>query len=247
MPFTTAHIAAVLPINKHYGKYFSTIGLIIGSVSPDLEYIIRMTLLGHYGHTTLGIFIFDLPVGFALYIIYYGIIHKKLIAHLPQILYSRFSETESFEWIPYLKKNFFIIIISLFVGTITHLVWDSFTHDKEYLLARYLTILVNNVTLFGRMYPVYAILQVISTIVGMIFIFWFIHQLPQKAKIQRTDIRKIKRYWLNVIILAILIGIIRLAFGIPNEKLLGQLLVISMSASLLSLIIVSWLSKSTLK
>ena len=247
MPFTTAHIAAVLPIGKYYGKYFSTVGLMIGSISPDLEYIIRMTLLGHYGHTTLGIFIFDLPVGFALYVVYHGIVHKKLIAHLPQILYSRFSETESFEWIPHLKKSFFIIILSLFVGTITHLVWDSFTHDKEYLLARYLTILVKNVTLFGRMYPVYAILQIISTVVGMIFIFWFVYQLPQKAKIQRTDPKRIKKYWLNVIILAIFIGIIRLALGIPNEKLLGQLLVISMSASLLSLIIVSWLSKSTLK
>lgn len=247
MPFTTAHVAAILPIEKHFGRYFSTTALIIGSVSPDLEYIIRMTLLGHYGHTILGIFIFDLPVGFALYIIYHGVVHKKLIAHLPQFFYSRFSDAENFEWIPYIKKNLFTIIISLLLGTVTHLVWDSFTHNEEYVLARYLTILVNNVTFLGKQYPIYAIFQIISTVVGMIYIFWFVYQLPQKPKIQETNPVKIKKYWLSIVMLAILIGIIRIAVGIPDEKLLGQLLVISMSASLLSLIIVSWLSKSQLK
>ena len=247
MPFTIAHIAAVLPIDKYFRKYFSIMGLIIGSISPDLEYILRMTLLGHYGHRFIGIFIFDIPVGFALYIIYYGIVHKVLIAHLPQFFYSRFSNTENFEWILYLKKNYLIIILSLLIGTLTHFIWDSLTHDEEYVLARYLTILTKKVTFLGKMYPVHSILQVMSSILGMIFIIWFVYKLPHKIKIQPTGLGEIKRYWVFVIILAIIIGIIRIAIGIPHEKLFGQLLVIGMSATLLSLIIVSWLSKSNLK
>lgn len=68
MPFTTAYIAVILPLKKYCTHVLSISSLAIGSMAPDFEYFIRMTLYGHYGHTLIGIFIFDIPLGLILYI-----------------------------------------------------------------------------------------------------------------------------------------------------------------------------------
>lgn len=68
MPFTTAYIAVILPLKKYCPHVLSISSLAIGSMAPDFEYFIRMTLYGYYGHTLIGIFIFDIPLGLILYI-----------------------------------------------------------------------------------------------------------------------------------------------------------------------------------
>jgi Domain of unknown function (DUF4184) len=242
MPFTTAHIVAIIPFKKYTPNPLSISGLVIGSMVPDFEYFIRMTLFGHYGHTIGGIFFFDLPIGLILYIIFHAIVRKSTIVHLPNYLYFRVGSADCFDWKPYFKKCFFKIIISIFIGILTHFFWDGFTHDKEYFFAKYMTILLHKINIFGHLIPLHFVLQMFSTLIGMIILFWYIHTLPVKPKNQIKTNKQIVTFWILVLLLAIIIGVVRWSIGMPNEKIIGQLIVVSVSASLLSLIIISFFS-----
>lgn len=242
MPFTTAHIVAIIPFKKYTPNPLSISGLVIGSMVPDFEYFIRMTLFGHYGHTIGGIFFFDLPIGLILYLIFHAIVRESTIVHLPNYFYFRVGSAESFAWKPYFKKYFFRIIISIFIGIFTHFLWDGFTHDEEYFFAKYMTILLHKINVFGHLIPLHFVLQMLSTLIGMIILFWYIHKLPEKPKNQIKTDKQIINFWILVLLLAIIIGVVRWSIGMPNEKIIGQIIVVSVSASLLSLIIISFFS-----
>jgi hypothetical protein len=246
MPFTTAHIAAILPLKKFCPQIFSISSLVIGSMIPDFEYFIRMTLYGHYGHTLNGIFIFDIPLGIILYIIFHEIVRLPSITYLPTYFYSRFGSAAHFEWKPYFLKNFAKIVLSLFIGIMTHFIWDSFTHDEEYFFAKYVPILLENINVFGHNMPLHYFLQILSTFVGMIILFWYAHLLPSKYSKRVKSNEKIFNFWVLVLILAVIIGSIRWSIGMPNEKIVGQLIVVCVSSSLLSLLIVSFISTKKL-
>jgi hypothetical protein len=98
MPFTFSHPALVLPLKYLPQRFYSLTGLIIGSMTPDFEYFIRMTVGSIYSHTFWGIFYFDLPVGIALCFIFHGIVRDQLIDHLPAPLRERFWSLKSFNW-----------------------------------------------------------------------------------------------------------------------------------------------------
>jgi Domain of unknown function (DUF4184) len=239
MPFTSAHVVAVLPFKKYSTHIFSFTALIIGSIVPDFEYFVRMTLYGHYGHTLLGIIIFDIPLGLLIYIIYNSTVRQAVISYLPNYLFSRVESPIIFDWKFYFRHNFLKILFSLFIGILTHFFWDGFTHDEEYYFARFFTFLLLKITIFNITLPLHFILQLLSTFIGMFILFWHIHFLPHNDKVQIKSNQELLKFWAFVTILAIIIGCIRWAFGMPNEKIIGQFIVVCVSASMLSLIIVS--------
>jgi hypothetical protein len=237
MPFTLSHIAAVLPFRKYTPKKLSFTALVIGSMVPDFEYFVRMTLYGHYGHTFSGIFLFDIPMGMILYCLYQGIIQQPLIKHLPPFLFVRYSNTLIPDWSEYLRSRFLFILLSLIIGIITHFIWDGFTHDDEYQVARYVPFLLQNVPFRGHLLPVHFILQILSSIVGLMIIFFWIFLQPRQS-VQPLPVVQLVKFWLLVIVGTLLIGYIRYLAGIPTEKLFFQYIVISISAFLLSLLLV---------
>jgi hypothetical protein len=240
MPFTTAHIAAILPLTKFVPHYLSLTGLIIGSMVPDFEYFIRMTLLGHYGHTFGGIFFFDIPIGMILYILYHGLVRQAVITHLPPYFYKRASHLLFFDWKFHFKSYYFTIIFSIFIGTLTHFIWDGFTHDEEYILARYLRILLVKISILGYYYiPLYSLLQILSSFIGMILVFGAIDRQVVNPLIQKKTTQIIYYFWIKVLIISLLIGIARCSIGIPNEKLMGQLIVVTISSFMFGLLVVS--------
>jgi hypothetical protein len=248
MPFTSAHIAAILPFKKQTPHVFSLSGLVIGSMVPDFEYFVRMTLYGHYGHTFWGIFFFDIPLGVVLYLLFHAFVRRSTILHLPDYFYIRTANAEDFDWKSYFKIHFFKIILSIFIGVLTHFIWDGFTHDEEYYVARFFTFLFIDIEFLGKQIPLHFLLQIISTFVGMGILVWYIHRLPQSQFKQSKPNREIIKFWTWVVILGIIIGIVRWSFGMPNEKIVGQLIVVSVSASLLSWLIISFVySKKVLK
>lgn len=76
MPFTFSHPAIVLPFLKN--KNVSATALIIGSMSPDLEYFFRMKIQSENSHTFLGIFLIDFPLGFIVMMLFHEIIKKTI-------------------------------------------------------------------------------------------------------------------------------------------------------------------------
>jgi len=239
MPFTISHIAAVLPAWKKTPHIFSFTGLVVGSMAPDFEYFIRMTLYGHYGHTMAGIFIFDLPIGILIYILYHGIVRFQMIRHFPRILYARFSRYMQTDWETYLRDRYARVVVSILIGIVTHLVWDGFTHDREYIVAIYLPALLTNIHLAGLTWPLYAFLQTISSIAGIVILLVFIYKMPPTTDEPALPPKKLFRYWSYVGLTAGILFVLRWSAGVPNEKIPGQIVVISMSAVMLSLVLIS--------
>lgn len=233
MPFTFSHPAIILPLNYLSKKWFSMTGLVIGSLTPDFEYFIRMKIESNYSHTFWGIFYFDLPLGILLTFIFHNIVKDKLFENLPKELNQRFITIEKQNWNKYFTENWMIVILSIIIGTISHIFWDSFTHESGFFVKN-IAGLSNSFEIFGKQIKYLKILQHSSTLIGAIAIAYAIYQLP-KVETVKTKINL--KYWL-------IVGLITLSiFGLrinteENSKLVGNLIV-SLIASLMIGIIIT--------
>lgn len=198
MPFTFSHPAIVLPLIKKYGKYFSATGLIAGSIAPDFESFIKIGGQKMYSHTWIGIFWFDLPLAFALYLLFHVFIKVPLINHLPTLLENRFIKFKAVNWLLDLRTNLLLVIASLLIGISSHLLWDAFTHLNLYNPDSQLSnIKVGKVRL-------YILLQYSCSIIGLWYVINFIYKMPVSQSYNKSDNKFL--YWLYITLIAILMG-----------------------------------------
>ncbi|AWV99099.1 DUF4184 family protein [Arcticibacterium luteifluviistationis] len=244
MPFTLAHTAAILPFRRFFSKYFSISGLIMGSMAPDFEFFLRVTLYGIWGHTWWGVLFFNLPVSIILCLYFHIYVKKSLIDHLPPFLYQRLAKYKNLDWYIYFKKNWLKVILSILVGVLTHFIWDNFTHEPNYIFPFYLDILSSVFLLNEKPLAVYTVLQILSSIIGMLYFFYFMAKMPKEEGLNALAYTKRKRYWIWVSIVFCLVIIVRYAIGVPDEKPIGQIIVVSVSASLISISLISQLFKN---
>lgn len=241
MPFTFSHPAIVLPLTYLPRKWFSLTGLVIGSLTPDFEYFLRMKVQSNYSHTVSGIFWFDLPLGLLLAFIFHNIVRNNLLESLPKPFKSRLLKFNQFDWNGYFKRNWFIVIVSIIIGAASHIFWDSFTHESGYFVQAIPT-LTNTVDLFGTQLPIFKIIQHSSTVIGGLVIIFAILKMPANKDVsERFNIK----YWIILTVLTLTIISIRFLCGL-DYKLYGQVMVTGISAGLISLILTSWLTKRKL-
>lgn len=232
MPFTFSHPAIVLPLVFLPRKWFSLTGLIIGSLTPDFEYFIRMKIQSDYSHTVGGLFWFDLPLGLLLAFLFHNLVRNSLFDNSPPFLKSRFSLFRQFNWNHYFKKNVLVVVVSILIGAASHLFWDSFTHPHGYFIER-LPALSQSIQLFGKDIPFFKILQHSSTVLGGLAIAFVIYQLPTH-KITNKKINP--NYWIILFGLTISIVLVRFINGHEINQY-GNVIVTAISAGLLSLIL----------
>ena len=201
MPFTFSHPAIVLPATYLPKKYYSLSALIIGSMTPDFEYFIRMKDYSKYSHTWEGLFWFDVPLGLALLFTFHNVVRNTLIEYLPFSLNIRFSVFDKFNWNTYFRKNIIVVLISLIIGIASHLFWDSFTHDGGYF-AETLPILKDKLNILN--YHIYGstLFQYISTVIGGMVMLVFIFKMPEG---RNTKQRNILNFWLLVSLVMIFV------------------------------------------
>lgn len=234
MPFTFSHPALILPLTYLPQKWFSLTGLIIGSITPDFEYFIRMKIQSDYSHTIGGLFWFNLPLGIILAFLFHNVVRNTLFNNLPEILKSRLSKFKSFKWKSYFKSNWIVVLVSIFTGAASHILWDSFTHDHGYFVEK-IPALSSQVSILGFQVPILKILQHSSTLIGGIIVLYAFYKIP-KEEINRTKINV--KYWGIIVILSFGIIAARLIGGL-DYKLFGHLIVTFISAILISIIVSS--------
>jgi len=227
MPFTFSHPALVLPLTYLPRKWYSLTGLVIGSLTPDFEYFIRMRIQSNYSHTILGLLWFDLPIGLLLALAYHNIVRDSLLDNFPTLLKSRLSVFRQFDWNIYFKKKWFVVIISIIIGIVSHLCWDSFTHNDGYFVQT-IPFLTNTVEFFGMHATIFKIIQHSSTLLGGIVIAWAILKLPRVKSV--TGQFNIK-YWGIIICLTFTIIALRLISGL-DYRLYGHVVATGISAGL---------------
>jgi hypothetical protein len=228
MPFTFSHPAIVLPFRFLPKQWFSMTGLIIGSVTPDFEYFLRMKIQSQYSHTITGLLWFDLPLGLLLSLVFHNLIRESLFNNLPSILKSRLLNFLAFDFNKYLKVNWIKVVISILIGTATHILWDGFTHDSGFFVS-IIPELSNKIQFIHL--PVFRIIQHLSTLIGGFIVVIAILKLPVDRNISKgLDIK----YWITLFALSLVIILTRLLIGFDN-KFYGHLIATSISAVIISL------------
>jgi hypothetical protein len=165
MPFPLAHPAAVLPLRRYCPRFLSLPALVIGSITPDLGYFFVSRHLDELTHRLLGTFVFCLPVGLILLSLFYAF-RSAAVGILPgryQRVFQPLCQRPSGTW----SANIF----SLLIGSWSHLVWDSFTHQDGWLVG-HLTILQSPLAVVaGRTMRVCHVLWYASSFLGVAWVF----------------------------------------------------------------------------
>lgn len=238
MPFTFSHPAIILPLTYLPRRWFSLTGLIIGSLTPDFEYFIRMTPYSLYSHTLSGLFWFDIPLGLLLCFIFHNLVRDSLCSNLPTELASRLTIFKQFDWNQYLKTHGFVVIVSILIGAFSHLFWDSFTHGYGYFVEK-IPFLSHTFSVFGKQIAIFKILQHSSTLTGGLVIMFAFWTLPvDKNVVQQVNVK----YWFILISLTFILLAIKFLSGL-NIREYGKVIVSFITAGLVSLILTPVLLK----
>lgn len=234
MAFTLAHPAAVIKFTKRHKSYINNTAMILGSMAPDFEYFIHCKPVSIIGHTVKGFLLINLPLTIVLYFVFYKIIKNKLIPNFPKkfnqhlhLLYKDEVRLINF-------KEFIIFCYSSFIGMITHVFWDSFTHKSGYFVNR-IELLSNSILNI----PIYKYLQHGSTMLGFVIIIEFILKL-EKANIYNYSIGLKIKYWLLVLLISILIFCI--ITYINKDFSIGAIVISIINSGFLSILLISAIS-----
>ncbi|WP_404960715.1 DUF4184 family protein [Streptomyces sp. 147326] len=141
MPFTLSHAAAVLPAIRRTGRARGPLvasALVLGSFAPDTFYFTDAIVggvmaYGSFTHSLPGVFTLDAVLTAAL-VGCWLLLREPLIALLPRGWRGRVhafvrGEHWSARRLPALAAWFYA---SAVVGSLTHVVWDSFTHGDRW-------------------------------------------------------------------------------------------------------------------
>jgi hypothetical protein len=163
MPWTFAHPAAILPLRRFCPAVLDFSALVIGSMVPDLGYYVFHSRLAHSAHTFVGSVLVCLPIGLVLWATFH-LMRKPFCFVLPQphrCALAAFATTPS-SWHP---RALISAGVSVLLGTWTHIVWDSFTHNTW--VVKQLPLLRESAFQVGIVeFPWYVLLQHLSTVVG---------------------------------------------------------------------------------
>jgi hypothetical protein len=236
MPFTFAHPALVLPLKILPKRWFSFTGLIIGSLTPDFEYFLRMRINSIYSHTIFGAFWFDLPIGILLAFIFHNIVRDPLFDNLPIVFKSRVWRFKQIDWNRHFRKHWPIIVTSTFIGIASHIFLDSFTHKNGYFVDR-IEFLKYVVEFHGKFFLMIKLIKHFCTALGLFVIAYAFFKLPaDKVESAKFNIK----YWgVFGLIIMILVGF-QLINGI-TYSMYGHLAVTIISATFVSLITTPWI------
>jgi hypothetical protein len=236
MPFTFSHPALVLPFSK---KWFSLTALVAGSIAPDFEYFFRLKAHAEYSHDWDGLFWFDLPLALFLMWIYNRFVKNKLIDHLPSYFNRRLSPLKN-SGKRFFKHHWIIIIISVLIGGASHIIWDSFTHLDGFF-ASMVPLMAKWVEVYGFTFPISFILQVVSSVIGLLIIFISIAGMPV-GQLTNTG-NNVTRYWVKIIAAGLLVLIIRFPTGLMSTGFVGDVIDTFIAGALTGLLVVTFTTK----
>jgi hypothetical protein len=180
MPFTLCHPAIVLPLYRRNMYITSLPGLVIGSMAPDFVYFFSFGISGALTHTPLGILVFCVPAGLAVYLLYQSLIREAMLAWMPDQMSTRMRKPD--HWPLRDLRSLGAVTGSLAIGAASHIAWDAFTHADTVIVNSH-PIFTSLVTLGRYQIPLFKILQYLSSLVGFIviaryFAVWFKRSLP---------------------------------------------------------------------
>jgi hypothetical protein len=186
MPFTFSHAAAAWPFRK---TPLEMAALVIGCFAPDFPYFMFIRRYGYIGHTLPGVFFFDLPVSLVVLWLFYAYQKQPLSMLLPKGIRVRLKQGEG-DYAFWPPARLALNVVSILIGTATHILWDSFTHTF-YWPYHHLSFLsdVVHVPVGGDM-QMFKVLQYASTLFGLVFVaiwIWSWYRATKPVELRATN------------------------------------------------------------
>ncbi|WP_224999336.1 DUF4184 family protein [Cesiribacter sp. SM1] len=204
MPFTLAHPAGALPLKWIKKDWFSTTGLVVGSMAPDYEYFLKQYPSPSLGETLWGALLFDLPLALIVALIFHLLVKRPLIRNLPQPYDHRLSGYAQTSFLAYLGKHWLVFVFSMLLGIASHFLLDWSTHPFKGPLGN--TAFTEVVTIGSLRTRPLIVAERTFDVVGTLVLFLLIMRLnkPASAFTKASATNK----WIFWILLFITIGLL---------------------------------------
>lgn len=219
MPYVFAHPAAAVPLHVLLGRSAVPSALVIGSIAPDLWYLLYLVDREH-AHSVPGLFWFCLPAGLLLYTAFHRLFKEPILALMPALLAARLASwtCRSLPRVPWRA-----VVVSLLAGSIAHLAWDALTHSSVLFVDR-AVIAIKGYDLQARQ-----LLQHGSTLLGSAFLAgWLWRKLRARPAARPPGLAVLPMPLRAVILAALLFLSIwpfwHVAFDVPASKLADVIL-----------------------
>jgi hypothetical protein len=131
VPFTGSHPAAVLPL---IGIGLAPSALVIGSLSPDIPYFAPGPFDASATHSLTGIVTVDVLLSLGVYLVWHTLLVPAAVAIAPPSLRSRLPAGAATGLRPRIAsaRLVLLVVLACAVGALTHVAWDSFTHQGRW-------------------------------------------------------------------------------------------------------------------
>ena len=185
MPCTFSHPLAVVPLRRFCSARLTFAALVVGSMSPDFGYYVHQFTIARFAHSISGTFAVCLPTGLLMLGLFY-VLREPLCFILPQphrtALMPLAVSSPAFSF-----SGSLIIVSCVLLGTWTHTVWDSFTHDGGWAVKRFAALRAPLIRLGGTSLPVSYVLQQTSTFgagafLAVLYFRWLSRQYTAAAE-----------------------------------------------------------------
>lgn len=169
VPFTISHAAAVLPLQRTGISRLPLAALMIGSMSPDFAYFLPAVLNRASSHDLEGIFLFCLPVGLALWLLFARLIERPTIELLPSPWRERVPRSDA----TFSPRVLALASLAVVLGALTHVAWDAFTHAGTPVTNAFAFFNAEVFQAGNRPVHVYRVLQYLSSVIGLMALAWW--------------------------------------------------------------------------
>jgi hypothetical protein len=179
MPFTPAHALAAWPIAR-LAPRLPLAAVVIGTWSPDFEYLLRLAPTGRFGHSLPALFWFCVPLSLAVWVVFDRLIRPALSDLLGPALVGQPAEGQRATTTRTAARRLAWLALAAAGGALSHVIWDSFTHDTGWAVAR-IPFLASPVGWHatGQM-RWYKLLQHGSTVLGgVLLVGWMAHAISR--------------------------------------------------------------------
>lgn len=203
---------------------------------------------GDFSHSLAGIFLFSVPVTFLLAIIFHGLVRAPVVGQLPTYFKRRaLAVAPPEDWLAYLRRNWHSFSLSAVLGATSHILWDSFTHQKAFFVQRF-PVLLTPVSWLGLTLPMCRWIQHLSTLIGFIFLFLYISRLATVPLHKQPAQQAWWVFWLKVFLLGCSFLILNMLTRIAPDMslhMIGLIVPTLISGCLLALVLMSFAAKAT--
>jgi Domain of unknown function (DUF4184) len=165
-----SHQGPVLPLKRWKPRWFSGLGLCLGTVAPDLEFILRLDNDWIVSHTLAAQIYFTVPAVLILYALVVALALPFWLPRLPEGPPWHFDELHALR-LPRGLASWARVGVSGLIGGLTHVLLDSVTHGNHSgWLVPHLPLLRVPIAFAGHL-PLHDVLQIVLSL-GLGVVAW---------------------------------------------------------------------------